>query len=595
MPRQAHRSAPAPQALQIAAPAAKRMLADNLGEDRSGEALARLTSAMGELKAMAAQPMLQRAVEALNAQDEKAAADWALKALKIDERNGFGWCLLAMARERAGDFISSISAYESALKLMPEHAEIANDLGRLAMRMAMPDQAEKFFRHFLMQRPGHPEGANNLASALRMQGRRAEAIEVLRPAIQQEPTSALLWNSLAAVVAEDGDHATAEIFFAEALRIEPRFLRARYNLANSLADRGAVAEALEHIEAVLPSVKAADDRQMMTLARATCRLAVGRLSEGWDDYEARTDHQFADSVQFLIDRPRWQPGMDLAGKSVLVIGEQGLGDEILFANVLPDLTERLGSDGRLTLAVEKRLVPLFARSYPQAEVGAHTTFTHGGRAMRAMTFVEDPSQIDLWVPIATLLREFRRDVASFPDRPRFLEADPMRVSHWRRVLDEAPTGLKVGLLWKSGTARGARHRYFSAFEQWAPVLAQKGVTFVNLQYGDCADELAYARRELGVEVWDPPGIDLKQDLDEVAALSCALDLVLGFSNATFNIAAACGAPAWLITTPGAWPRLGCEDTYPWYPQVRAFAPKTFGDWETTMAEVADALGAFARP
>lgn len=146
----------------------------------------------------------------------------------------------------------------------------------------------------------------------------------------------------------------------------------------------------------------------------------------------------------------------------------------------------------------------------------------------------------------------------------------------------------MGLLWKSNIINGGRHRFFSPFEQWAPVLRAPGATMVNLQYGDCAAELEQARRDFGVEIWNPPGIDLKQDLDDVAALCGALDLVIGFSNATLNIAAACGAPTWLITAPAAWTRLG-TDRYPWYPQVRSFVPPAFGDWAPVMAEVADEL------
>ncbi len=570
-----------------------RNLLEGVAEGGSNRTLESLTAAMGQLRSMAVQPMIQRALACLNAQDPHGAAKWALKALHTDERNGYAWCLLGMARERAGDFVSSIQAYESALQLLPDQAEIANDLGRLAMRMGMPEQAEGFFRHFAAHRPGHAEAANNLACALRVQGRRSEAIEILRPAIQADPGSAMLWNSLAAVVAEDGDQANAEIFYAEAMRLDPGFAKPRYNLANALADRGEVAEALPLVDGALKTTRAEDERQMMLLARATLLIALGRLAEGWDTYEARHHPQFADTLHFAVERPAWRPGLDLSGKSILVIGEQGLGDEVLFANVLPDLLERLGPSGRLTIAVEPRLVPLFARSFPQARVGAHTTVTHGGRSIRLLPFLEDTADIDLWTPLGSLLREFRREVAAYPERPRFLVAEPERIAHWRTVLTTAPAGRKVGLLWKSGTARGARHRYFSAFEQWAPVLRRTDVTFVNLQYGDCAEELAFARSEFGVEIWDPPGIDLKQDLDDVAALACALDLVVGFSNATFNLAGACGAPTWLITTPGAWPRLGEADRYPWYPQARVFAPPVYGDWDTAMAKVAEALTGFA--
>jgi hypothetical protein len=189
--------------------------------------------------------------------------------------------------------------------------------------------------------------------------------------------------------------------------------------------------------------------------------------------------------------------------------------------------------------------------------------------------------------MGSLLRQFRPDLKSFPDRPRYLTPDPARVEHWRAQLAALP-GPKVGLLWKSLVSNGARHRFFSPFEQWEPVLATPGVTFVNLQYGDCAAEIAEARRVLGVDIWTPPGIDLKKDLDDVAALCCALDLVVGPSNATTCLAGACGAPLWLVSTPGAWPMLG-TDRYPWYPQAKVFRPPAFGQWDVAMNALARAL------
>jgi hypothetical protein len=203
-------------------------------------------------------------------------------------------------------------------------------------------------------------------------------------------------------------------------------------------------------------------------------------------------------------------------------------------------------------------------------------------------FVEDMAKIDLWAPMGSLLRRYRTSVGAFPDRSRFLTPDTARVAHWRAVLQSAPPGPKIGILWKSLKLDGARLRYFSPFDAWRPVLDTPGLVFVNLQYGDCEAEIAHAREQLGVELWRPPGIDLKDDLDDLAALTCALDLVVGPANATTNIAAACGAPVWLISTPGAWPKLG-TDRYPWYPQARVFNPPAFVQWEPVMVEIAQAL------
>lgn len=574
-----------------AAPSQVRLTMELLGEAASRTTLAQLNAAMSELRGMAVQPMLRRAIAAIEKDDYATGGEWALKALQQDERSGLGWYLLGVAREQAGDFASSINAYEAALALLPDHDEVANNLGRLAYRMGMLEQAEKLFRLFLGRYPGNAEAANNLSCAVREQDRPAEAIEILRPAIMANPGVAMLWNSMGTVVADDGDFPTADVFFQEAIRLDPIFPKARYNHGNALLAQGEAEAALQACDAALGVATSESDREMMRLARSTILLTLGRLGEGWDEYESRLHPQYPGVTHFAVERPRWEPGMDISGKSLLIIGEQGLGDEILFANILPDVIEKLGPDGKLSLAVEPRLIPFFQRSFPEARVGAHITYMIEGRHVRVAPFV-DNAAIDVFVPMASLLREHRRAVADFPVRRGYMKADPSRVAHWRAELAKAPQGKKIGLLWKSAIQKNTRNRYYSPFADWSPVLKQPGAVFVNLQYGDCSEEISHARRELGVELWTPPGIDLKQDLDDIAALSCALDLVVGFSNATFNIAAACGAPAWLISTPGAWTRLGTPD-YPWYPQTRIFMPPAFREWGPVMRELADAVRLFA--
>ncbi len=576
----ARKSAPAPAPSETSGPL--------LGSASSSAALARLERAVGELKARQVEPLLRQAVTALKRGDGAAGAALAMQALEIDERSGLGWYLLAVGRDAAGDLANALRAYETALKLMPDQAEIANDLGRLAYRLNMKPVAEKLFRHYLARYPGSHEAANNLACAVRDQGRFDEAVNVLRPAIERHPHNPMLWNTLGTVLAEQGDPAGAQAFFDEALRLDPAFVKARYNRGNSRLALGDLTEALADCDAALARTTAADERAMMMMARSTIQIAHGEIAQGWRDYEARLDPKFAASTHFLIDRPRWEAGMDLAGKRLLLMGEQGLGDEVLFANIIPELIERIGPDGRLTIAVETRLAGLFKRAFPQALVGAHVTGTIENRTRRAAPFV-DMAQIDFWAPMASLLIDLRPTLESFPETTGFLPADPVRVAHWKRVLEDAPSGFKLGLLWKSLKLDGARHRYFSPFDAWAPVLRTPGLSLINLQYGDCAAELA-AARDAGIEIWTPPDIDLKQDLDDVTALSCALDLTVGFANATTNLAAAAGAPVWFVSTPGAWPRLGTEH-YPWYPQARVFLPPGFGQWDAVMADVAAALPA----
>ncbi|MBP7703838.1 MAG: tetratricopeptide repeat protein [Caulobacter sp.] len=580
--------------------AGPRMVAPVAGEAGSHAALARIDAAVAELKALAIQPLLQRAVAALLADDFVLGGDLAMQALNTDERSGMAWYLMAIARERAGDFAMSLRCYESALALIPEEAEVANDLGRLAYRMGMVETAEKLFRHYLAAHPDSHEAANNLACALRDQALFAEAIDVLSPAIAANPDKSLLWNTLGTVVGEQGDPATSSTFFDEALRIDPGMSKARYNRGNARLVLGDAAGAHEDVQAALAETTDVSERLMMQLSRSTIRLVLGDTAGGWDDYEARLHPQFGDVTHFICESLLWTPEVDLAGKTLLVYGEQGLGDEAMFAGLIPDVIEALGPDGKLILAVEGRLVPLFQRSFPAAEVGPHRTGMIEGRTYRGAEFVTDASAIDLWSPMGSLLRRFRTSVEAFPPHDGYLKPDPARVAHWRAQLAALP-GPKVGLLWKSAISNGARHRFFSPFEQWAPVLATPGVTFVNLQYGDCALELAEAKKHLGLEIWNPPGIDLKADLDDVAALCRAMDLIVGPANATSSIAGACGAPIWILSTPGSWTRLG-TDHLPWYPQARVFVAPGVGQWEEPMQDIAEALsqavtagtGAFAK-
>ena len=130
-----------------AAPPSSPLSGALLGSASSTAALARLERAVGELKARQVEPILKNAVAALKRNDAPAGPAFAMKALGTDERSGLGWYLLAVARDMAGDLPNALKAYETALLLLPDHAEIANDLGRLAYRLDMKPVAEKLFRH----------------------------------------------------------------------------------------------------------------------------------------------------------------------------------------------------------------------------------------------------------------------------------------------------------------------------------------------------------------------------------------------------------------------------------------------------------------
>ncbi|MDG2527447.1 flagellar protein FlbA [Caulobacter endophyticus] len=567
--------------------------ASQLGDSASADSIARLNREAHTIQDPATIKLLNKAIIAVQRGEYVLAEKTALKALKKNERAGPAWHVLAVAREKTGDFASSMHCYEAALKLLPDESAVAGDLGRLAFRMEMPEIAAKLFMHCLNANPTSLEATNNLACALRDLNQESAAIDILKPAIQANPTQPVLWNTLGTVMCSLGEGRTAVTFFDEALRLAPHFGKGLHNRAFALLDLGDVKGALADCDAGIEMADSAEDLAAMRFARSTILLALGRVAEGWEAYGARLSTELAGVPNYQFPVKAWKKGDDLAGKRLLVVAEQGLGDEVMFANTLPDVAEALGPDGALSILVERRLVPLFERSYPEANVAVHRTVSYQGHIYRDAPFIEDWSGIDCWAPMGSLLETLRPSVEAFPKRERFLTPDPERVAHWKKVLEDAPPGPKVGLLWKSLKLNAERARLFSPFELWEPVLKTPGVSFINLQYGDCDEEIAYAREQLGVEIWTPPGIDLKQDLDDVAALSCALDLVIGFSNATINLAGACGAPIWMLTGAASWTRLG-SDHSPWYPQCRCFIAPDYDDWRPIMADVAGALADFAK-
>ena len=575
-------------------PAGLKLAVDAVGDSASPEALERLgqaLEALSGLRRQAALPLLHAALAAMHAERHMEGAELALKALAIDDQISAGWHILAICREKVNDFTSSLRCYDKALQLSPDDPEIANDLGRLAIRMGYKALAEQLFLAYLEKVPGSVAGANNLACAQRDLLRYDEAIETIRKAIFANPQAHLLWNTLATILAERGEVAQSIQFFDESLNLKPDFHLGRYNRGGAKLSLGDPEGALVDCDLALEGTVGVRERAMMKLARSTMLLSAGRIGEGWDAYEARLDPLYDDVTVYFIDRPAWTPESDLAGRRLLVMGEQGLGDEVLFANIVPDLIGAVGPHGELLLAVEPRLVPLFTRSFPQAQIGAHGTLKLDHHTVRAARFMDDAAlqTIDLWTPMASPLRRFRRRLEDFPSRRGFLTPDPERVAHWRGVLGALGPALKVGVIWKSLVMDSARLRFYSPFTRWAPVLKTPGAIMVNLQYGDSREEIARARDELGVDIWTPPGIDLKNDLDDLTALCVALDLVIGPATATTNLAAAGGGDLWLISTPGAWPRLG-TDRYPWYPQARVFTPPAHDEWEPVMSEIAAALG-----
>lgn len=498
----------------------------------------------------------------------------------------------AAALERAGDLSGALAAYEAALAAAPGDPDILSSLAALAGRMGLWEVSAQLWAQVSQAASDRLEAVDGQARALRELGRFEPAVGLLREALLAHPQEARLWNSLGVTLTQDSQARLALTFLDEAVRLDPHNAAAIYNRGNALFDLDETEAAAAAYGQARSLARKPADIAMIEFAAATLALARGDLAAGWAAYERRFSPDLPRSLAFDLPGRRWTSLTPLAGRHLLAVAEQGLGDELMFANVLPDLSAALGPEGRLSLAVEPRLASLFRRSFPDAAVFAYATDHSGPRPRRSVPDLKSGAPIDLWVPLGSLPGLFRPDVAAFPATPGYLRADPSQMARWRAWLGDGPPA--VGLSWRSGKTGGDRGRQYPPAELWAPLLQTPGVRFVNVQYGDVADELAAFRQATGAEILEPPGLDLRGDIDGLAALLGVLDLTLCVANATGALAGATGARLALIGAPAAWPRLG-TDALPWYPQARCLTAPAFGEWGPVMTAAAELVAGVAIP
>lgn len=498
--------------------------------------------------------------------------------------------LKAARLEREGDLAGAFQAYEAAVALTPQDPELLTALADLAGQLEMHDTAVQLWAHLSLADPNGCATALGYGRALLAAAQFPEAIEVVKSALLAHPTEPRLWTTLGLALTYAGRAGEALTFFDEGVRLGPGLPGALYNRGLALCELGQLKLAEADFQAACKLSKKASERATIEFSLATLALARGDLGLGWSLYERRLSPDWPRSVAFQGAGKRLSPAEPLGGRSLLVLAEQGVGDEILFANTLPDLIGELGPKGRLVLAVDPRLVDLFRRSFPAAEVCAHATPKLGGRARR-QTGVPVSGRIDVWTPLASLAQRYRPAVTDFPRAP-YLQPDRTRIAHWRAWLgDQRPA---VGITWRSGKLSGDRRRFYPALAHWAELLQTPGVQFVNLQYGDCAEDLARLQELSGVEIRQPPGLDIKDDLDDLAALCCALNGVVSVQNATGALAAACGAPTAFVAGPGSWTQLG-QDHAPWYAEAPMCVTGDFGDWTPALRAAGEAVRGWFEP
>jgi hypothetical protein len=329
--------------------------------------------------------------------------------------------------------------------------------------------------------------------------------------------------------------------------------------------------------ALLLELRASAEPAAVDFELAMCALAQGDFAEGWPLYEARLTRA-KESPRRPYAFPPWGGAKLPPGRALLIMGEQGLGDEIMFSSCYRDALERAGD---CVIECEPRLAVLFARSFPTARVV-------GEPRKGANAEIVSRGDIDCQVHAGSLPFFFRRRTDAFPLHEGFLQADPARVEYWRERLRASGAMHWVGVSWSGGLRHTHRSIRSIPPVSFADALRVSGVGFVSLQHDDDGSEAAQIAEHAGAPVHVFPGV--LADLDETAALMKALDGVMSACSTVVHLAGALGVPT-LVLTPACaeWRYLCRGSRLPWYPAARLLRQRTAGDWSPVIEEARKAL------
>jgi len=440
--------------------------------------------------------------------------------------------LLIKAQQRhvGNNPVAAIHLYKRVLKKTPNDSGVLNNLGAALIDIFDYDKAIEAFSLAHDINPDTPGLRNNFANAHLASGNPVAAARLYQTALEQKPMDPVLLKNLGNTLYQSNDHKGA--------------IKCFENVINQ-TENDATAHCL----------------------RGFAYSALGLLEKCWDDYEWRWKMPTAPS-QRAFKAPFWD-GTDLGSKTIVIWGEQGIGDEILFAGLLNDLAKK--SD-HISLECEPRLSPLFKRSFenlhilPRSENNLKMTF-------------------DVQIAIASLPRYFRKEYKDFKPHSGYLAADD-KLSNQLKQRYRQQTGARrlIGLSWQGGSDAN-RHQRSASLEDWGPLLRHmdKDTGFISLQYGSVKSEIDQFNCKNSCQILFDSDIDPLTNIDGAAAQTTAMDMVITVPNTAAHLAGALNVKTWVLHPYRAdWIWMLKGKNSPWYPSLTNICQHRHGDWNKMM-------------
>lgn len=484
----------------------------------------------------------------------------------------------AIACFNLGSTLHSAEQYDQALvwlqkavDLCPSHAESAQELGKVLLKLERKEEAVEAYRHAISLRPDCVEALLSLGTLLQESKQFDEAATLLDKVVKLRPNEFNGWLAFGSALLGARRHAESLAAFRRALVIQPGSTIGYCNMALALANLGRIEEG---IEACQKATFIEPGSPVASFNMGAMLLKLGNFRDGWQAYNYRFAMKEEKWLREEAHAAPWT-GEPLAGKSILILGEQGNGDQIQFARYAPALSD-IGA--RVSYLVPERL---------------HRLFRTLGGSLTLLSEIPPNSRFDFQCPLMHLPGLFEKLGLPIPNKTPYLKAEPERVAQWKsRIGDQ---GFRVGIVWQGHQYDGNNVRSFP-LAALRPLAEIPGVRLISLQISDGREQLADLPPDMRVE-------QLSQDFDagehgfiDAAAVIEVIDLVVSCDTSMVHLAGALGRPVWIaLNEPSEWRWLRQRSDSIWYPTAKLFRQEASGDWDGVFLRMAEALNELPEP
>lgn len=502
--------------------------------------------------------ILQSAEAAQKRNNLHKAHELYLKALTSEPEDIEVRHCVARSHFELGNFTASAETFHSLHIDCPEEPRYWRGAGVSYARIGQFELSEQFLKKLAAKFPGDAENWTNLCFVAGSTGKHTDTVFYAMQALQINPSDSRAHSNLGSALIMMGRTSDALTCFETALSIEPGNYDALSNIGTV---RNKMGDSHGALDAYAKSIELnANDAEFVASVKYRMSydyLRIGDLRSGWAMYEYGfiPVDQRSRNPKRSFKVPRWT-GENLEDQRLMLWREQGLGDELMFLGALDDV---LTQAKHVIVECDPRLIAPLSRSFPEVSF-------RGPAHDMSPALMQTLDDYDLHLPSGSLMHMYRNELSDF-DRVRpFVIPDAQRVEDFRNRLAKLPHRVKLGICWRSGALNVERNSSYTSISDWEPILRLPNVDFINLQYGDCSEELANVASHFGVTIHQWPDLDLKNDLDGVFALMSCLDHVVSVGTAVSVMAPAVGTETTLLISRDSWALFG-DDRYRIFPNI----------------------------